>query len=68
MALNLNSNAYSGTGQTSLSFFLQHHQFILNLKISFTSASSLRILKIFNRFLRIWQEFFLKIFSIGDFT
>jgi hypothetical protein len=69
MAFILNSIVYDSAGQTSPSFFSQQHQlFLLNLKISPTSAGSLKILEIFNRFLRVCQEIFPEIFSIGDFT
>jgi len=39
MAFRFYSNSYSGVGQTSSSFFAQHHQFIFFKKIIFSPSS-----------------------------
>jgi hypothetical protein len=50
MAFRFNSNTYSGVGQTSSSFFAQHHQFILFKKIIFSpSGDELKIILLINK-------------------
>jgi hypothetical protein len=50
MAFRFNSNTYGSAGQTSPSFFTQHHQFILFNKIIFSPLSEeLRITVFINK-------------------
>jgi len=65
MAFILNSIVYDSAGQTSISFFSQHHQlFVVNPKISFNLITSLNFFDFLTNFLFLVKSFFL--FSLGD--